>query len=159
MPYRKSAPYDGLNEILEWREEEIGRKQEHIGNARRQTKSLTDRTLGTGQGTGKSFSLFQYFTFTMKFCIIHTGGKIGKKRKLKINERRTNFRREGNSLISHMKYFTYSSSSKAPSIAPGHGCCSGYSCKEQQTPRREQWEDNGHPLKTVVRRDISVGQL
>lgn len=94
----------------------------------------------------------------MKFCIIHTGEKIGKKSKHKMNERKTNFRHEGNSLTSHMKYFNYSSSSKAPLTAAGYGCCGGWSRKEEQTTeKREHWEGKGRSLKTVVRRNSSVG--
>lgn len=125
-----------------------------------ETQSLTDRILCSCSRQDKSFSLFQYSTLIVKFCIIHTRGKTGKKSKHKMNERKTIFWHMGNSLISLMKYLNCSSFSKAPSIAPGYGCCGGCSHKEgQTTKKREQWGDSGGPLKMVVRRNISEGHL
>lgn len=161
MPYRKSTTYDGLNEILEQREEEIGRKQEQIGCARRQKHNpwLTE-SCAYGQGKISPFHCFNTPLSPWSSASSTQGGKTGKKSKHKMNERKTIFWHEGNSLISLMKYLNWSSSSKAPSIAPGYGCCGGCSHKEEETTKkREQWEDSGGPLKMVVRRNISVGHL
>jgi len=58
-------------------------------------------------------------------------------------------------LISHMKNSTNSSSSKVPSIAPsGMGAAvDALIWRSQTTTKREKWEDDGHPLKKVVRKE------
>lgn len=129
---QKISPRDGLNEILEWREEETGRKQEQTGYARRQTDWhiwLTE-SCPYGQCTDKPFPLFQYSSFILKFYITHM---VKKKKKEKLKEataRTTNFRCEGNPLISYVKNFNYSSCSEVPSTTPWNRCCNGCFHKE-----------------------------
>lgn len=59
-----------------------------------------------------------------------------------------------------MKNSSYSSSSEVPSIAPsGMGAAVDALIRRRQaTKKREQWEDNGHPLKKVVRKNSCLGQ-
>lgn len=77
-----------------------------------------------------------------------------------MTERRKNYICESNPLIFHLN-FGCSSSSKIPSIAlSGVGATVDVLIERSQTTKKgEQQEDNGHPLKKVLRKNSCLGQL
>lgn len=141
MPYRKSAPYDGLNGILEWKEE-IGRKKDQIGSARRHKHNpwLTE-SCTYGQGTDKSFSLFQYFTSIMKL-LLHPHRGENRSEKWAQNEWKKD-KLQAWGQFTHIPHEVFL-------LFPIHQGSPGYGCMVVALARRSKLQREENNRKTMV---------